>query len=347
VSVPARPAPPQGLAIKGRVLSWGVVPPAAGPARTQWCVDHGLKSLSDARREYGIAVREVMAHLPGGPRNLPHPYPLHEPHAKESALKIGRRRVKSWFELHNRLDSLDRNMRRKGALIFGTDCHMAEKAARASLQAAADAFNWLDDAYLDLGREILVDVGSFMDRQSPPQSVGALVELAHATVHASGELVGGLFGCKIVYDDGRWYDQCVVALLHLRFGNSAGLRVRYECTVCRQDPSDCEHEPGASYITSASRTEDGCSICGQPCCEHVSGRLYKVIARARLADPRLREVSLIPRPRDPLARITARSIEDEHLLKHLGCMPGQGEVVLDHSCMYPCTGFRTLPNVEQ
>jgi hypothetical protein len=80
--------------------------------------------------------------------------------------------------------------------------------------------------------------------------------------------------------------------------------------------------------------------------EHIPNNSYTVVAKARPADPRLREVTLTGRPRDPLARITGRSIDDDRLLDHLGRMPEQGEVVLDHSCMYPCMGFRRLQGDE-
>lgn len=324
------------------------MPPAAGPARTRWCVDHGLESLTDATRNYGIALREIMVHLPGGPSDLPPPYPLHLVHTEELALKVGRRRVTAWFKLHNRLDRLDRDTRRKGGVLLDARWHLAEKMSYASLQSAADAFNWLDDACLDLGSEVLVDVSSFVNRPVTPRPVDELVDAAHATAHAAGELFGGLFGCKMVYEDGRWFDQCIVGLLHLRFGNSAGLRIRFRCTICETDPADCEHELGKSYTIYAARTVDGeCTVCQErDCSEHVPGSPYSVIAKANPADPRLREVSLTPRPRDPLTRITSRSIDNKHLLKNLGRIPEQGEVVLDHACMYPCTGFRRMKDTE-
>jgi hypothetical protein len=336
--------PSQGLRIRGRVLSWGVLPPAAGPARTQWCVEHGLTSLLDGRRSYGIALGKVITHLPHGAVDLPPTYPLHELHTEEAALKIGRRRVIAWFGLRNRLNDLDESMHRRGLKLFGAEWQAAERASRAALQSTADSFNWLDDARQDLGREQLVDVASFTGQSTSPQSVGSLVDLAHAAVHAAGEVVGGLFGCRMVYDDGRWYDECIVALLHLRFGNSVGMRARYKCSVCNKDPGDCGHEPGLAYAMRAARTlEDECTICNVTgCSTHQPGGTYDVIARAKLADPRVHEVSLTPRPRDPLARISGRSVEDDDLRARLGRLPEPDEIVIDHACMYPCRGFSEM-----
>jgi hypothetical protein len=337
----------QGLILGGYVLRVGPLPPAAGPARTQWCVEHGLTSLADSRRNYGIALREVIAHLPNGTADLPLTYPMHERHSKETALNIGRERVSSWFGLRNRLNNLDRSMRGRGLRLFGPEWQKGEKAGRASLQSAADSFNWLDDARHDLDQEALIDVTSFPGRSTKPRPLGALIDQAHATVHTTGELVGGLFGCRMAYRDGRWHDECIVDLLHLRFGNSVGMHVRYECSICRRDPGDCEHEPGLSYKVPAARTEDGaCTICNvMECSSHQPGNTYDVLADAKLANPQLREVSLTPRPRDPLTRITSRSVEDEDLRIQLGRVPKPDEIVLDHACMYPCRGFSGMPTM--
>jgi hypothetical protein len=339
---------PQGLIIRGRALRWGVMPPAAGPARAHWCIEQGVTSLMKSRKNYGTALRKVIIHLPNGAADLPPIYPLHESHAEECALNIGRTRVKSWFGLRNRLDELDESVRSCGRRLLGPDWQAAEEACRLALESAADSFNWLDDARHDLGREQLIDVESFTGQSGKPRPLGALVDQAHTMVHTAGEMVGGLFGCRITYRDGRWYDECIVALLHLRFGNSAGLWVRYECSVCRQDPGDCVHEPGLTYSVHAARTDEGmCTICGETdCSAHLPEGTYEVVASASLAHPQLREISITPRPRDPLARIAGRSVEDEDLRTRLGRLPRPDEVVLDHACMYPCRGFTEMPDSQ-
>jgi hypothetical protein len=329
----------RGLVIRGRILRFGPLPPSAGPARTQWCVDHGLTSLMNGRRSYAIALRGIIRHLPNGLLDLPPIYPLHELHTEEAALDIGRRRVKSWFGLRNRLDSFDECMRRLKSRLLDAQWE-------AALQNIADSFNWLDDARQDLGQEQLVDVTSFTGQSTTSRSIGALVDLAHAAVHSAGELAGGLFGCRMIYDNGRWYDECVVELLHLRFGNSVGMRVRYECSVCGNDPGDCEHQPGQAYLVHAAHNIDGkCTVCDvRECTAHQLGNAYDVIADAKIIDPKLYEVSITPRPRDPLARISGRSVETDDLRIRLGRIPDSDDVVLDHACMYPCRGFREMPN---
>jgi len=336
-----------GLRFRSIMLHVGVMPPAAGPARTDWCLEHGLASLKIARRNYGLALRKVLTHLPDR-LDLPPTYPLHELHSEKAATDIGCGRVESWFGLRKRLDALDESLRQRNLVLYDAEWQVAQKASRTALQSAADSFNWLDDARKDIDHEQLIDITSYTGQSANPQTADMLVDQAHTMVHSAGELVGGLFGCRMTYDEDRWYDECVVSLLHLRFGTSAGLRVRYECTVCREDPGDCEHEPGQTYAMSAARSEEGvCTVCDKADCPtHEPGIIYEIVADAKLTDPYLREVTLTPRPRDPLCRITSLSVGDDYLLATLGRLPEPGEIVLDHKCMYPCTGFRGMPGEQ-
>jgi hypothetical protein len=285
-----------------------------------------------------------LANLPSG-FDLPPTYPLHELHSEKVAIDIGCGRVESWFGLRRRLDALDKSMRQCNLMPNDVEWQAADKASRTALQSAADGFNWLDDARKDLDHDDIIDITSFTHQSTEPQTAGTLVDQAHTMVHSAGELVGGLFGCRITYDEDRWYDECIVSLLHLRFGNSAGLRVRYECTICREDPGDCEHEPGQTYAMSAARSgEDVCTVCDKAdCLVHEPGVIYEKVADAKLADPYLREVTLTPRPRDPLCRITGRSVDNDYLRATFGRIPKSSEIVLDHTCMYPCTGFQDMP----
>lgn len=86
--------------------------------------------------------------------------------------------------------------------------------------------------------------------------------------------------------------------------------------------------------------DDVCSACDRAGCGHAPGEPARVICGSLLADIDLVEVSLVPRPRDPLARITSREVDAEELAGMLGRAPRPGERVLDHSCMHHCSGMR-------
>src|SRR5450755_6444 len=338
----------QGLLIKGRVLNFGPLPPPAGPARTDWCVERGLAALSSAGRNYGACMLIIMVHLPSGPNSLPKPYMMENTHCEKKSLVIGRSRVQQWFGLRSRMDSLDKAMHSLGLKLYDSKWHEAEKLGRAALQSSTDAFNWLDDAQLDLGAERLIDVASYLTSMHEPRPMGELVDSSHALVHRAGEVVGGFFGCDMKYEKGRWFNECIVVLMHLRLGNSAGMRVRFRCSICQEDPGDCQHEVGETYPIEGGTSTDGeCLICDEKgCAEHLPGTMYEVIAALRVVDATLREVSLTPRPRDPLARIAGRSVNHEYLVQQLGRSPVEGERILDHSCMYTCRGFQGMPSEE-
>lgn len=53
----------------------------------------------------------------------------------------------------------------------------------------------------------------------------------------------------------------------------------------------------------------------------------------------LHEVSIVSRPRDPLARIESINCEDDRMSEHFGFVPSPDSMLLCHDCMYRCTGF--------
>jgi hypothetical protein len=250
---------------------------------------------------------------------------------------VGRSRVERWFGLRRAFDArMDSLSDRWGANLID-EFNEAERHARSALQAVCNAYNYLDDLTYDY-EGYVIEVRPGEDR--PLEEV---LDHCHHLVHRYGELVGGLFGCPVEYKDDDWYDTCVVSLLHLRFGNSAGFTARYICAVCGEGAGDCHHNLGDSYPLTAGLNADGyCDICEDECEAHKVGSIYETEAGYRITDAMMQEVSLVRRPRDPLTRITHRSVNPERLIDRLGRLPEPGEPVLCHSCLYPCEGFRHL-----
>lgn len=65
----------------------------------------------------------------------------------------------------------------------------------------------------------------------------------------------------------------------------------------------------------------------------------------------LHVVSIVSRPRDPLARIESIDCEDGRMSEHFDFVPSPDSMLLCHDCMYPCTGFsgrdRLTPNATR
>ena len=320
------------------------LPPPAGRARTEFCLHEGLEALAKASSLYGTALRTAGAHLPKGLRSIPGAYPLHEAHLEHQSRTIGRRRVERWFRNRNFLDDLDDRARILGARFLGPDWSRAEASAREALTGAVAAFYWIDDVALDLEPKTIVSVGSFSAnalRVLPVHTtVSELHKRAHALAHKAGELVGGLFGCRLVHDGDGWYKQCPLSFLHIRLGYSPGMICRYSCSLCQQDPSECEHDTGELYPLTAARIEDRCNVCrSRDECIHIPCEVYPARARRSIVEAELLEISVVPRPRNPLARIERLGVDDEKMLQFHGFLPHPESTLLCHDCMFPCTGF--------
>jgi hypothetical protein len=327
-----------GMRFKALIVRTGVpLPPPSGPARTTQCLGEGMQRLAAAERLHGEAMTRLGPLLPGGWRAAPPTLGLDVPGSGPLVRAAGRRRVSRWFRLARALQALRRTAQELGVAWVAVELDAAEAAARRGLAAAADAYNFFEDARWDLPTEARLvdeqnrDLGSLRDALSR----------AHALVHNLGALVGGLFGCELTHDDGDWFDECIASLLHVRYGNSMGFTARHVCTVCGDDFADCAHERGRTYGVAVARRDDGaCTVCGARDCAHLPGEVVEVRAHSMMADIDLHEVSMVPRPRDPLARITARQVDRARLEEVLGARVEAGMRLLGHDCMHQCEGFR-------
>jgi hypothetical protein len=165
---------------------------------------------------------------------------------------------------------------------------------------------------------------------------------AHLQMHRIGEYVSGLYGCWHQYDEGIWYETCLVRLAHIPLGHSAGFIARRLCSICREDISECEHLPGRAYPVVAARDEsDNCTVCGDPVCDHELGETYKAYQYSVIADATLLEASLTPNPREPRARFMALELDPQ--------LPPPRNAADRHrcsSCILPCPGFAMPSGVE-
>ena len=73
-------------------------------------------------------------------------------------------------------------------------------------------------------------------------------ETAHVALDAAGREVRTTFGCELTFSEGRYWQDCPVALAHTRLGLSPGFVVRSaECSICGRDPWECNHITGRMY----------------------------------------------------------------------------------------------------
>ncbi|MGY1697360.1 hypothetical protein ACI780_20865 [Geodermatophilus sp. SYSU D00814] len=159
----------------------------------------------------------------------------------------------------------------------------------------------------------------------------------HTLAHAIGELRSGLFGCPVEVRDRKLINNCPLSLLHFRMGMSMGFTAARLCSVCRQPLDECEHLLGETYAAEVDRIGDTCSACGERDCGHEVGDTILLTPSVMIADVNLHEVSLVYRPRDPLARVSEFSFS----------MPEGKEPSYPPTCLCwrPCSGFWDLRGI--
>lgn len=194
--------------------------------------------------------------------------------------------------------------------------HHLERSARTSLARAVDAFNFLEDT--------------------------ELAEVAHKHAHSVAALVGGIFGCRIEYSEGTYWDTCPISLMHSRCGISVGFTAKRCCSLCGEDLDLCEHLLDTRYEVRVNRNPEGmCNACGRRSCSHHDGDIVLAYPHPVIGDVQLHEISMVTRPRDPLARITKIEIDHQLLAHSLGGQPS-GHDAWCYRCLHPCDGFTTL-----
>lgn len=187
---------------------------------------------------------------------------------------------------------------------------LAEPHIRASEKAAVNALNYLEDTHI---------AGD-----------------AHKAVHRAAFLRRGLFGCPITYREGQFWSDCSINISHLRLGMSVGITSDFHCSICDEKLEDCDHVMGQEYLVAAKTNPQGlCSICELPTCSHQQGERYAVAAQGVGREISLHEVSMVSRPRYPLARITEMTRDLPQEYRSIG----KAGLLHCDACLGPCRGF--------
>jgi hypothetical protein len=210
------------------------------------------------------------------------------------------------------------SLRDQAKALLATDHDAAEKCARASLDRVVRAFWWSEE----------------LPEEEP----------IHELMHDLGRWVRQTFGCTIIPKDGAYMETCPVSIAHRRMGMSIGFTAQRLCSLCGEDISECLHMPGTAYLVPGGIGPSGCCpVClSETCTEHDSAHTYRVSPVAMIMDMDLQEISLVPRPSQPEARLTAISMSSDDLREYLG--PGfvVGMPLSCNKCLSGCWGFTTL-----
>jgi hypothetical protein len=194
----------------------------------------------------------------------------------------------------------------------------AEPLARAALADFAGAMNWLEDT---------------------PD-----FEVAHFRLDEAGRWIRETFGCWLERDGSSYSRTCPADLAHIRVGMSPGMtNVVRECSICGQDPRSptCRHIKGRRYQTTRRMVGSRCNLCDQEGCGHSDGEPGEAVCTHLIVHADLEEVSLVPRPAQPMARIHKVGVPLTQLESVLGARGWQaGLDVSCDKCLTACRGVR-------
>lgn len=164
----------------------------------------------------------------------------------------------------------------------------AESKARDALRLLRSAMDWLEDT--------------------------ERFEAAHEELDHAGRFTRETFGCTFTFENGSYWQECPVALAHVRVGISPAIVIgRVECSICHGDPEDCPHITGRMYE-------------GERCIRNIN-EIKEFL-----------EVSFVARPAQPDARIMRQSVDTNGLIAFLGAGFEVGMPVNCDRCQSPCDG---------
>jgi hypothetical protein len=213
------------------------------------------------------------------------------------------------------------------ASLEATDPKKGNQLAREALSLQFSAFNWLEDSHRE--------------------------EDVHQELHEMGRSTRERFpgGCVLVWTGTSYEHRCPVALCHKRFGFSPGMIVGQRiCSICGADISECPHLGDQLYTVAGGPNASGyCPVCvrqvGVPVCDHSPTDTFEVEPVSIITEIiRLEEISLVSRPIQPDARLTAIPVDGQTLKAAMGPRFQYGiDTVSCSRCLNPCSGFDRMP----
>lgn len=202
------------------------------------------------------------------------------------------------------------------------DPRAAEVDVRTAIRLAASALNWLEGTPLE--------------------------STAHHDLHQIGRFAREELseGCRLHWTGQSYEIRCPVRIGHKRFGLSPGMIVKETlCSLCGEDISDCPHARGTFYEIDGGFNHAGyCRVCAKKDCsdnEHGRGT-HRVRPIGIITEAELEEVSIVAKPAQPDARLSALPVDTEQLGRHLGPNFQAGMRVNCDYCLGRCPGFDYL-----
>ncbi|WP_340609703.1 hypothetical protein [Xenorhabdus bharatensis] len=143
--------------------------------------------------------------------------------------------------------------------------------------------------------------------------------------------------------NGYYYTDCPNMLLHKDFGFSLRGFEKYSCSICNEDPVDCDHRTGQQYNDIKCESFDGrCNICCGDIekCDHSIGEPYDNVKTIKVvSELKLITFDLVKDPEFVFARILEIQYSKKQILDMLANAPNRERFLYGESYINcnPCT----------
>jgi hypothetical protein len=285
-----------------------------GHGRLGWKVEGNseavLKAIDKLREKESANLVETLI-APARDSEMAESFP--EAGADDDLIEASRREQVE--DLRKSAQSLLQDAREAAERECNTDSwQSAEREARAALAIFARSLDWAEDSADENEAHRLMDDAGYWVRQT--------------------------FGCQLSRSGAEYRQRCPVTLAHNRIGMSIGGTAKRLCSLCGVDLSECEHIPGKSYLVPGGASPLGwCRVCLKESCDHLANQTYRAGVVGMLKDIEIREVSLVPKPAQPEARILEMSVPVSELKNILGERFTAGDDVSCDACLFECDGL--------
>ncbi|TWA98107.1 hypothetical protein [Gluconacetobacter diazotrophicus] len=167
-------------------------------------------------------------------------------------------------------------------------------------------------------------------------------------MHTLGKFLLENYGCALGFKDGCYFTSCPNLLLHHDYGFSLRALEKYKCSICNEDPIDCDHRTGRMYRNITCHEFDNrCNICCSDIdkCGHILGNTYDDIEAIKIVIVvDLITFDLVKEPEFVFSRVLEITYPKEYILNSINNDPdieefsyGESKIFCDH-CL-SCNGY--------
>ena len=174
-------------------------------------------------------------------------------------------------------------------------------------------------------------------------------------MHDIGRFLSENYGCALGFKNGYYYTSCPNMLLHQDYGFSLRGFQKHKCSICNEDPIDCDHRTGRKYNNIKCREFNGrCNICcghiHVGLCNHTLNEVYDDVKAVKLVtDLEIITFDVVKEPESVFARIVEIPYPRKYIFDALkktsdtSCFL-YGETVIDCSHCLSCKGYDPIKN---